>query len=80
LSGGERQRVALARALLRDAPILILDEATANLDAVTERAVLETIFETLEARTVIAFTHRRTLLERMDQVYLLQPGGALVRL
>ena len=79
LSGGERQRVALARALLRDAPILILDEATANLDAVTERAVLETIFETLEARTLIAFTHRRTLLERMDQVYLLQPGGSLIR-
>ncbi|MCA9905211.1 MAG: thiol reductant ABC exporter subunit CydC [Anaerolineae bacterium] len=71
LSGGERQRIALARVLLKAAPILILDEATANLDPVTERAVLETILRVTAGRGLIMFTHRRVLLEQMDRVYSL---------
>jgi len=74
LSGGERQRVALARALLKDSPVLILDEATAHLDAVTEQAILETLLESTQGRTLILLTHRRTLLERMNRVYRLEGG------
>jgi len=69
LSGGERRRIALARTLLTQAPITILDEPTAYLDAPTERAILETIFTALEGRTLILLTHRATLLERCDHVY-----------
>lgn len=74
LSGGERQRVALARALLKDSPVLILDEATAHLDAMTEQAILETLLESTQGRTLILLTHRRTLLERMNCVYRLEGG------
>ncbi len=72
LSGGERQRIALARVLLKNAPILILDEPTANLDVLTERAVLETILDTTRGKTLLLLTHRRVLLGRMDQVYILR--------
>ncbi len=72
LSGGERQRIALARVLLKNAPILILDEPTANLDVLTERAVLETILDTTYGKTLLLLTHRRVLLGRMDQVYVLR--------
>lgn len=78
LSGGERQRVALARALLKDSPVLVLDEATAHLDAVTERAILETVLDVTRGRTLIMLTHRRALLDRMDRVYRLE-GGQLAR-
>ncbi len=69
LSGGERQRVALARVLLRNAPILILDEATANLDPETELRILQTILATTADRSLLLFTHRHVLLEKMDRVY-----------
>jgi ATP-binding cassette subfamily C protein CydC len=71
LSGGERQRIALARVLLKNAPILILDEATANLDVMTERSVMETILQTTVGHTLLMFTHRSIFLDRMDQVYVL---------
>ncbi|HRF96943.1 MAG TPA: ATP-binding cassette domain-containing protein, partial [Aggregatilineales bacterium] len=58
LSGGQRQRVALARAFLRQAPILILDEPVAHLDAVTGNAILDTIFEQAGERTVILLAHQ----------------------
>lgn len=74
LSGGERQRIALARVLLKDAPILILDEATANLDAITERAVLANVLEAAAGRTLLMITHRLTLLERMDRITVLEGG------
>ncbi len=74
LSGGERQRVALARVLLKDSPILILDEPTANLDTITERAVLETLLSTTAGRSLLIFTHRPVLLEQMDRVYSLRKG------
>ncbi len=72
LSGGQRQRVALARVLLKRSPVLILDEATANLDAATERSVMETVLQVSTGRSLLIFTHRRIFLEQMDQVYLFQ--------
>lgn len=74
LSGGERQRVALARVLLKNAPIWVLDEPTANLDAQTEQSLFESILQTLSGRTLILLTHRRVILDRMDRVYWLQEG------
>jgi thiol reductant ABC exporter CydC subunit len=74
LSGGERRRIALARILLKDAPIVILDEPTAYLDTVTERALLETIFDSLEGRTLVLLTHRKTMLQRVHRVYHMRAG------
>jgi ATP-binding cassette subfamily B protein len=74
LSGGQRQRLALARAILKDSPIVILDEATAHLDAVTERAVLEALDEFLTGRTALIIAHRRPLLGRCDRVLTLRDG------
>jgi len=65
-SGGERQRVALARILLKNTPIVILDEPTVGLDPETERSLLETIFDTLRDKTVILITHHLIGLENMD--------------
>ncbi len=74
LSGGERQRLAIARAILKDAPILILDEATANLDPLTEQALLQTIYALTENKTTLMITHRLTRLEQMDHILVLQAG------
>ncbi len=78
LSGGERQRLAIARALLTDAPILVLDEATANLDVETEAALLRDLEPVLRARTVIAITHRAAVAAHMDAVVAIQDGRARV--
>ncbi len=77
LSGGERQRLAIARALLKDAPIFILDEPTANLDPLTEKQVLETLFQVMRGRTTLLITHRLVGLENMDEILVLQ-GGRIV--
>jgi len=74
LSAGERQRLAVARALLKDAPILILDEPTANLDALTERDLLRSLFELMQGRTTLILTHRLLGLETMDQILVLHHG------
>src|SRR6185437_5152513 len=74
LSGGERQRLALARALLKEAPILILDEPTANLDPLTEAALLKRIFARAGGQAVLMITHRLTALERMDEIIVLDQG------
>lgn len=68
LSGGERQRVALARALLKDAPILLLDEPTAALDAITEAEVVEAMLPVLRGRTVLIASHHPWILDRADRV------------
>jgi ATP-binding cassette subfamily C protein/ATP-binding cassette subfamily C protein CydD len=68
LSAGERQRIALARAFLRDAPLLLLDEPTANLDGQTEQQVLEAVQRLSAGRTVILVAHRPALLEMADRV------------
>jgi thiol reductant ABC exporter CydD subunit len=75
LSTGERQRVALARAFLRDAPVLLLDEPTANLDGQTEDAVLAAVRTLMAGRTVIIAAHRPSLLTLADRVILLVRVG-----
>jgi thiol reductant ABC exporter CydD subunit len=74
LSAGERQRVALARAFLRDAPLLLLDEPTANLDGQTEREVVQTIRRLAEGRTVVLVAHRPALIAVADRVISLAPA------
>ncbi|HEY4041985.1 MAG TPA: thiol reductant ABC exporter subunit CydC [Rhodopila sp.] len=76
-SGGQGRRLALARALLSTAPILILDEPCAGLDAETERSFLETLNETPAGRTVILITHRLTGVERLDKIFRLSGGKAV---
>ncbi len=73
LSAGERQRVALARAFLRDAPLLLLDEPTANLDGQTEREVVEAIRRLSRGRTVVLVAHRPALMALADRVLALAP-------
>ncbi len=75
LSGGQRQRVALARALLRDAPILVLDEPTTGLDDATARRVMATVRTTAQGRTTIVMTHDARLLDAADRVLELRDGG-----
>ena len=74
LSAGQRQRVALARALLRDAPILLLDEATANIDVETEMDILRKIFDQMRQTTVFFVTHRLATAALADQVCVLENG------
>ncbi|MDQ0230070.1 thiol reductant ABC exporter subunit CydC [Metabacillus malikii] len=73
-SGGERQRIALARILLKDTPIVILDEPTIGLDPLTEATLLNTIFTALKNKTVIWITHHLVAMDRMDQVIFLDNG------
>jgi ATP-binding cassette subfamily C protein CydC len=79
LSGGERQRLAIARALIKDAPILILDEPTANLDPLTERAVLETLFGAMKQKTSILITHRLIGLENVNKILVMNHGQVVER-
>ena len=79
LSAGERQRLALARVLIRDRPLLLLDEPTANLDGDTERDVLEAIRRGAQGRTVVVAAHRPALLEMADRVVSLTRPEVLAR-
>ena len=74
LSGGERQRLAITRALLKDAPILILDEPTANLDPLTEKHVLATLFGIMQDKTTLLITHRLIGLENLDKILVIERG------
>lgn len=74
LSGGERQRVAIARAILRDTPVLILDEATASLDVFNEQKILHTIKSVTKDKTLLHITHCLSGLEDFDNIYVFQEG------
>jgi len=78
LSGGERQRLAIARAILKDAPILVLDEATANLDVATESRLLDSLAPFMAGRTTLVISHRATVAGRVDRVVALDGGHAAV--
>ena len=71
-SGGQRQRIAIARAFLKDAPILLLDEATAALDSESEEAIREALARLMRGRTVIAIAHRLATLRNFDRVVMLK--------
>ena len=77
LSGGERQRVAIARAFLKNAPVLVLDEATSSLDSETEHLIQEALFHLIEGRTVIAIAHRLSTITGMDRILYLEHGQIL---
>jgi ATP-binding cassette subfamily C protein CydC len=79
LSGGEQQRLALARAHLRATPILVLDEPTAHLDAITARDVLDALFDVAATRTCIMITHELALASRFDEIALLDEGRVVAR-
>ena len=74
LSGGERQRISIARAMLKDAPIVILDEATANVDPENEKELMEAIAELTHDKTVIMIAHRLKTVRHADQIFVVDHG------
>jgi subfamily B ATP-binding cassette protein MsbA len=77
LSGGERQRIAIARAILKDAPILILDEATSQLDGITENAIKKFLIEFAMKKTIIVIAHRLSTVNFADNIILIEKGKIL---
>jgi ATP-binding cassette, subfamily B, bacterial len=74
LSGGERQRVAIARAILKNAPILVLDEATSSLDSHSEHLIQDALEKLMKGKTVIVIAHRLSTIQKMDRIVVVQDG------
>jgi ATP-binding cassette subfamily B protein len=74
LSGGQRQRIAIARVILKDAPILILDEATSSLDSITEKAIQDTLDQVMVNKTVIVVAHRLSTIANLDRILVFDQG------
>ncbi len=74
LSGGQRQRIAIARAILKDSPILILDEATSSLDSITEKKIQDGLERLMEKKTVIVVAHRLSTISDMDRILVFDDG------
>jgi len=77
LSGGQKQRVAIGRALLKNAPLLILDEATSSLDTESERRIQEALDELMKNRTTLVVAHRLSTVERADRIVVLESGSVM---
>jgi ATP-binding cassette, subfamily B, bacterial len=74
LSGGQRQRIAIARVILKDAPVLILDEATSSLDSITERAIQDTLDRVMAGKTVVVVAHRLSTIAHLDRILVFDRG------
>jgi ABC-type multidrug transport system fused ATPase/permease subunit len=75
LSGGQRQRMAIARALIADPRVLVLDDATASVDATTEREIKRALREVMEGRTTLVIAHRLSTISLADRILVMEGGG-----
>lgn len=74
LSGGERQRLGLARAFLHNAPFMLLDEPTSNLDSLNEAVILKSLLEERQGKTIVLVSHRKSTMKIADDVYTVENG------
>ena len=79
LSAGEKQRISIARAMMKDAPIIILDEATANVDPEDEKELMEAVSELTQEKTVIMIAHRLKTVRHADQILVVDKGQIVQR-